>query len=615
MSETKNARKNTHVQAEPLMDTNLHESSTTTLRWVTPAQIEGGDLQPRTNFTAIDELAASFRMHGFEPALSHLLVRPLNEVKIEHDEGARFYIKQRPCRVVQSVRGANGSNLEEWQTGDVAETEGSAQQSAERRQRFELICGERRLRAAEEVGLPMVPVVVQEMDDLHVLCLQLVENLQRESLNPMEEARAYLRLEKMGRAREHIAEIVGKSVDHVTQRLLLCRLDNSEVAAAIESGQISGQHGRVLAGVPSAAARLELLQKILSPPDGSPAPWSVKAMAAHVRYHYARDLRDAPFDRDDPDLVLAEYEHGHEREQEFRLWGGACTDCPFAVLPEGAGKGSKAKMCTNPECWKMKEIASHEKWRAQVDGRYAYKTLPHAENVALFNESGVVLDSRRGYVELDELPDETELKPGAGLGDIWENLVKGQHVEVIAVLDRRGEVHQVARHAEAKKAAHLNGHFIFRDSDRERRLDKERSVAAERAPQKSDEQIAEETVQEKQRREKLLQARNADIGAIVAAAEKCVVRGHVNIPSDAWTVMVLALADVLMDSGAISGLLARRFEELPIKDDLHKLIEGWTMAEKVGFVVEAVLWLSIDPDDRGDRKIWAKPFGVRVKAA
>ena len=127
---------------------------------------------------------------------------------------------------------------------------------------FELISGERRLRAARLAGLAEVPVVVREASDAEMLEIALIENVQRADLNPIEEARAYRRMaDELELTQEAIAERVGKDRSTVANALRLLQLPN-EVQAEIESGRISAGHARALAGAGSARAKVELAEKV-----------------------------------------------------------------------------------------------------------------------------------------------------------------------------------------------------------------------------------------------------------------------------------------------------------------------------------------------------------------
>ena len=114
---------------------------------------------------------------------------------------------------------------------------------------YEIIAGERRWRACMKAGLKEVPVIIREYDDQKIMELSLIENLQREDLNPMEEARAYRRLmEEFGLTQEEIAGRVSKSRPVIANALRLLKLDE-RVQAMVEQGEISMGHARALASV------------------------------------------------------------------------------------------------------------------------------------------------------------------------------------------------------------------------------------------------------------------------------------------------------------------------------------------------------------------------------
>ena len=117
---------------------------------------------------------------------------------------------------------------------------------------YELIAGERRLRAAKLVGLKTVPVIVRSVDEQQKLTLTLIENIQRENLNPLEEALAYRRLlDEFQLTQDELAIRVGKPRSTITNLLRLLNLP-SAAQQALRSGQINLGQAKVLAGVDSA---------------------------------------------------------------------------------------------------------------------------------------------------------------------------------------------------------------------------------------------------------------------------------------------------------------------------------------------------------------------------
>ena len=128
---------------------------------------------------------------------------------------------------------------------------------------YQLIAGERRLRAARLAGLARVPVVVKEAAESELLELALVENLQREDLNPLEEAQAYRRLaDDFGLTQEAIASRVGRSRTAVANSLRLLGLTD-QIRASLAGGEITEGHARALLGLETEVARHEAWRQVV----------------------------------------------------------------------------------------------------------------------------------------------------------------------------------------------------------------------------------------------------------------------------------------------------------------------------------------------------------------
>src|SRR5687767_7782445 len=166
-----------------------------------------GAMQPRTNFdeAALESLAESIRTHGI---VQPLLVRRRGE-------------------------------------------------------EFELIAGERRWRAAKLAGLTRVPVVVKEVPDESLLEIALIENIQREDLNPIEEAQAYKKLiETVGLTQEALATRVGRDRSYITNYLRLLRLPE-DLQQLVKEGRLSTGHARTLLAVTQADLQRRLARQII----------------------------------------------------------------------------------------------------------------------------------------------------------------------------------------------------------------------------------------------------------------------------------------------------------------------------------------------------------------
>ncbi len=129
--------------------------------------------------------------------------------------------------------------------------------------RFELIAGERRWRAAQLAGLSKIPAVIRDVPDDQVLEIALIENLQREDLNPIEESNGYRKLiETLGLTQETVAERVGRDRSYVTNYLRLLRLPE-DIQDLLQSGRISTGHARTLLGLEQPDLQRRVARKII----------------------------------------------------------------------------------------------------------------------------------------------------------------------------------------------------------------------------------------------------------------------------------------------------------------------------------------------------------------
>jgi ParB family chromosome partitioning protein len=128
---------------------------------------------------------------------------------------------------------------------------------------FELIAGERRLRASKLAGLDRIPAVIRNSNDEQAMELALVENLQRADLNPMESARAYHRMvSEFGLTQDDVAQRVGKDRSSISNMLRLMQLP-TQVQGLVESGQLSTGHAKAILGLPTPEGQLVFAQQIV----------------------------------------------------------------------------------------------------------------------------------------------------------------------------------------------------------------------------------------------------------------------------------------------------------------------------------------------------------------
>jgi len=158
---------------------------------------------------------------------------------------------------------------------------------------FELIAGERRWRAARQAGLPTVPALLRDADDGEALVLALVENVAREDLSPVDEARACaLLIDEFGLSLGDVSERVGRSKPSVSNRMRLLELSD-DVLAMVERGELSEGHARAVLAVPDQEGRRRLAREIVK------TGMSVRAAEQRARWAGARQkprVKGAPVD-------------------------------------------------------------------------------------------------------------------------------------------------------------------------------------------------------------------------------------------------------------------------------------------------------------------------------
>ena len=151
--------------------------------------------------------------------------------------------------------------------------------------RYELVAGERRLRAVRKLGWNAVPAVTREVDDDTLLVLALVENLQREALNPLEEAEGYqVLMDKHGLSHAGIGRSVGKSRSTVANMVRLLQLPAS-VRKFVEAGSLTTGHARALLALTDQKEMVELARKAIE------QSWSVREMESHAGVNSVRKTK------------------------------------------------------------------------------------------------------------------------------------------------------------------------------------------------------------------------------------------------------------------------------------------------------------------------------------
>lgn len=178
--------------------------------------------------------------------------------------------------------------------------------------RFELIAGERRWRACKLAGVDEVPVVVKDVDDEEAFVLALVENIQREDLNPVEEATAYQRLlDRPGSTQQKVATEVGKSRSAVANSLRLLNLPD-QVQSLVAQGSLSAGHARSLVTLPTEES-IELADIMVK------HNYSVREAEELVRESRLADQEEEPAPQEKPERKSRYRDDAQVREVAERL--------------------------------------------------------------------------------------------------------------------------------------------------------------------------------------------------------------------------------------------------------------------------------------------------------
>ena len=191
---------------------------------------------------------------------------------------------------------------------------------------YEIIAGERRWRAAKMAGLSEIPVVILTGDELKMAQIALIENLQRENLNPVEEAAAYLDLiEKFDLTQEQVAKQVGKSRSAITNTIRLLDLPD-EVLELLRAGELSAGHARALLGLNDTENMILLAQKIVA------KQLSVREVEALIK---KLNSVKKPTD-DDEELLLEGINHRkiYMKELERRIMESLGRQAKIAYTPK-----------------------------------------------------------------------------------------------------------------------------------------------------------------------------------------------------------------------------------------------------------------------------------------
>lgn len=298
---------------------------------------------------------------------------------------------------------------------------------------YEVISGHRRLAAAIEAGLSQIPARLCEVNDEQVAEIQIVENLQRKDLSPMEEARGYQRLQtEFSHSADQIAERVGKSRAYVYAKLKLLALHQAG-RDALAAGQISESIALLVARIPGEDLQAKAVATLTEEDwrrDAQTESMSFRHAKDLIRRDFTTDLRSAIWKLDDETLVADV---------------GACWTCPkrSGNDQETYAEVQDDRACMDPSCYAVKREAMLARLLEQAEKKG--KVVSEKEAQRNLGYGGLAWNS--DFVELSAKP--------AGSEKTWAQLAKANGIEVereVIVDARKGKTLVVARGEQLKKA-------------------------------------------------------------------------------------------------------------------------------------------------------------------
>lgn len=349
-------------------------------------------------------------------------------------------VRRRTCDFRVEASGGRWAVINPFNTTmETCDTEGDARDAMrliwERQPQYELVAGERRWRASKLAKAEMIPSIVLDLDDRAALEFQVIENLQRVDLSPMEEARGYRQMiDEYGYVADELASKVGKSKAYIYARLKLVNLPEA-AERALAKGEISVSIAEIMARVPSMEMREDLCREIFADADkGWYRQPTFRGVRELIESRYMRELKGAPFDQGDKKLCAA---------------AGSCKACPKRTGNDRVSyPDARADICTDPGCYAGKVEAHRRREMARLASAGAEILTPE-QSKALVGYGGLNPKGALEYVSLDEecweLPDDEdgEEKPPRTYGEIL-----GDGVQIVAVAqDPHGNPHRLVARA------------------------------------------------------------------------------------------------------------------------------------------------------------------------
>lgn len=489
------------------------------------AAVNPSPTNPRTRFDKgpLDELVASIKQHGI---LQPVLVRPV-DAQYETVGGQRVH--------------KSGT--------------------------YELVSGHRRHRAATEAGLKEIPAYIKDLSDVDVLELQLVENLQRADLHPLDEADGYRKLlDHHGYNADALALKIGKSRAYVYARLKLAELPE-EVKAAFWDNKVNPSVALLIARIPTPSQAEKAAKEIAAFNDGE--GMSYRQASAHIQQNYMLTLGDAQFDINNAKL---------------HPFAGTCAACPKRTgnQAELFADITSADVCTDAACYHAKALAHWENLKAAtiaaggqvVEGKAAAELFGWGGGMA-WNSPFEKLDETAD-LEAEEENEKT-----------FRELLGKKHLPPIALArePKTGHIVELVHKADLKKALAAAGH-----KEASKNIDVPKPAPAPKTlEQAARDKAREEEENKKSAEERAIQEEALKRAVVIIADET----GRATAATLRDVVHLLAADRIETTYGDCDDTALRRGLVKGDKADanaaLHKAIKTMPLAQLVGLMIELLL--------------------------
>ena len=258
----------------------------------------------------------------------------------------------------------------------------------------EIVCGERRYRASQLAGVPTIATLVRPLTDEQVLEIQIIENLQRDDLTPLEEAEGYEHLmQHTGINADDVAAKIGKSRSYVYARTKLLDL-GPEGRTALREGKLDASRALLVARIPDGALQAKAVEQLTDENYYGEMP----------SYRHACDIVHREF------MLKLEHARFPIKDASLRPEAGDCKACPkrTGANPDLFSDVKGADICTDPKCYHAKEEAHNARELAQaqargqtiISGKEARELMPHSWSTRV-----------EGHLRLDDASDSPTDKP------------------------------------------------------------------------------------------------------------------------------------------------------------------------------------------------------------